>query len=123
MKDEFSCQDDFDIRFGPDKNQKMFLSKQRPDNPVKLKIKFQYQNSGMKLDGYCFFAQKMRQLMINDNKKQRLNQISRGTEIKGKLTVGQILAQIKTMWEQLGERDKAEYEKKANEIRRTMKAQ
>ena len=39
-KDEFTSQDDFDIRFGPDKKQKMLLAKQRPDTPVKLKIKF-----------------------------------------------------------------------------------
>jgi len=51
----FEQADDFDLKHSPDKKERA-LARKKPEGPVKLQIKYQYKDSGMALDGYCFFA-------------------------------------------------------------------
>jgi hypothetical protein len=51
------------------------MARKQPPKEVKLRIKWQYKDSGMHLDGYCFFAQKMRQLLLNESKQKRLKSL------------------------------------------------
>ena len=105
QKSEFEQEDDKD-RY----NKRLLAQKQR--TPTELKIKHSH-SSGLKLTGFVFFAQKIRQLKLKDQQAQ-------GNKKRQK--VGNLMIEIKQLWAALSDAERKDYERKADFVDTQMKA-